>query len=320
MVQQLPIARVFLLRHRVFLVLRVRLVAFFEDDVQAVHAADPAQKAVAFAVEGDSEPIRERLPRAVVVLVGRAENAIQIEDNALILHRDFLLSVNADFRCLRAVGAGGGIHCEHNLDKTGLYAIEINADAIARRGVELVLRGGCDFGKVLADLADENGDFLNARLPDGGWIQADRDGRDGMRLAQHDEHFRRESFAFPVGIGFAVVDVSADVHVGMRAGNDFLIEREILRFGEGDVLVSGVREARRALRLGLVGRGNNGHDGGDFFFRLRQKGQARQRQGEHGGYDRTHFHERNFLSIMMVGVVMRVVGRAHLARQCASGR
>ena len=141
-----------------------------------------------------------------------------------------------------------------------------------------------------------------------------------MRLAQHDEHFRREPFAFPVGIGLAVVDVSADVHVGMRAGNDFLIEREILRFGEGDVLVSRVREARRTLRLGLVGRGDNSHDGGNFFFRLRQKGQARQRQGEHGGYDRTHFHERNFLSIMMVGVVMRVVGRAHLARQCASGR
>lgn len=89
----------------------------------------------------------------------------------------------------------------------------------------------------------------------------------------------------------------------MRAGNDFLIEREILRFGEGDVLVSRVREARRTLRLGLVGRGDNGHDGGNFFFRLRQKGQARQRQGEHGAYDRTHFHERNFLSIYNGGYV-----------------
>ena len=70
--QELAVAGVFLVGQRALFFRCVGLGAFFQNDLEAVHARNAAQALIYGAVEGDGNRIGQLLPCAVVVFVGRA--------------------------------------------------------------------------------------------------------------------------------------------------------------------------------------------------------------------------------------------------------
>ena len=91
--KELFVQLVLLIRKGILLRLRKRTGTLFQNDVQTCHAAHAPQTVVDRAVKRNADAVRDRFPRAVMVFVRIADDAVQVKDDRIELLHCFVSSL-----------------------------------------------------------------------------------------------------------------------------------------------------------------------------------------------------------------------------------